>query len=56
MPPAMPTPDLAARTVELVNVPSESRHEAAAVAYVREVLPGEALYDAMDEYDSKMGR
>jgi succinyl-diaminopimelate desuccinylase len=38
-------PDLAQRTLELVNVPSESRREAEAMAYVREALPGEPLYD-----------
>jgi succinyl-diaminopimelate desuccinylase len=42
---AVSTPDLAARTLELVDVPSESRHEAAAIELVRSLLPGEALYD-----------
>ncbi len=42
---AVPISDLAARTLELVDVPSESRHEAAAMELVRSVLPGEALYD-----------
>jgi succinyl-diaminopimelate desuccinylase len=42
---AMPAPDLAARTLELVDVPSESRHEAAAMELVRSLLPGEPLYD-----------
>ena len=41
----MPSPDLAERTLQLVDVPSESRSEAALVALVREVLPGTALYD-----------
>jgi succinyl-diaminopimelate desuccinylase len=41
----MPVSDLAARTLELVNVPSESRREAGAMALVRRLLPGEALYD-----------
>jgi succinyl-diaminopimelate desuccinylase len=42
---AMPASDLAARTLELVNVPSESRREAAAMELVRRLLPGEPLYD-----------
>jgi succinyl-diaminopimelate desuccinylase len=41
----MPASDLAARTLELVDVPSESRHESAAMALVRSLLPGEPLYD-----------
>ncbi|HVS86105.1 MAG TPA: M20/M25/M40 family metallo-hydrolase, partial [Gaiellaceae bacterium] len=41
----MPTPDLAGRTLELVDISSESRDEAAAMAYVRATLGGEALYD-----------
>ena len=41
----MGTPDLAGRTLELVDVASESRHEAAAMAYVRAALGGEPLYD-----------
>ena len=41
----MPSPDLAERTLQLVDVPSESRSEAALVALVREVLPGTAQYD-----------
>ena len=45
MTPAMPASDLAARTLELVNVPSESRREAAAMELVRSLLPGEPLYD-----------
>jgi succinyl-diaminopimelate desuccinylase len=42
---AVPTPDLAERTLQLVDVPSESRSEAALVALVRELLPGDAVYD-----------
>jgi succinyl-diaminopimelate desuccinylase len=45
MTPAVPTPDLAARTLELVDVPSESYAEAAAMELVRGVLPGDPLYD-----------
>ncbi|MDX6485975.1 MAG: succinyl-diaminopimelate desuccinylase, partial [Gaiellaceae bacterium] len=45
MPPTVSTPDLAARTLQLVDVPSESRSEGAAVVLVRELLPGPALYD-----------
>jgi len=45
MTPAMPASDLAARTLELVNVPSESRREAAAMELVRRLLPGEPIYD-----------
>ena len=45
MTPAMPASDLAARTLELVDVPSESRHEGAAMELVRSLLPGEPLYD-----------
>jgi succinyl-diaminopimelate desuccinylase len=41
----MPSPDLAERTLQLVDVPSESRSEAAVVALVRELLPGDALFD-----------
>jgi succinyl-diaminopimelate desuccinylase len=39
------SPDLTGRTLQLVDVPSESRSEAALVALVRELLPGDALYD-----------
>jgi succinyl-diaminopimelate desuccinylase len=42
---AVPVPDLAARTLQLVDVPSESRQEAALVALVREVVPLDPLYD-----------
>jgi succinyl-diaminopimelate desuccinylase len=38
-------PDLAARTLQLVDTPSESRHEAEAMELVRSLLPGPALYD-----------
>jgi succinyl-diaminopimelate desuccinylase len=41
----MPALDLASRTLELVDVPSESRREAAAMELVRGLLPGEPLYD-----------
>jgi succinyl-diaminopimelate desuccinylase len=41
----MPASDLAKRTLQLVDVPSESRHEGAAIELVRSLLPGEALYD-----------
>jgi len=39
------SPDLAQRTLQLVDVPSESRSEAALVALVRELVPGDAIYD-----------
>jgi len=42
---AVPTPDLAARTLELVDVLSESRQEADAMELVRGLLPGQPLYD-----------
>jgi succinyl-diaminopimelate desuccinylase len=45
---AVPIPDLAARTLELVDLPSESRHEAGIVALVRELVPLEPLYDDGD--------
>jgi succinyl-diaminopimelate desuccinylase len=45
MTPAVPTPDLVSRTLQLVDVPSESRHEAAVMDLVRSLLPGEPLYD-----------
>jgi succinyl-diaminopimelate desuccinylase len=41
----MPASDLAARTLELVDVPSESRNEGAAMELVRGLLPGEPLHD-----------
>jgi len=45
MTPAMPASDLAARTLELIDIPSESRHESGAMELVRSLLPGEPLYD-----------
>src|SRR6185437_11797927 len=45
MTPAMPDSDLAARTLELVDIPSESRRERHAMELVRSLLPGEPLYD-----------
>jgi succinyl-diaminopimelate desuccinylase len=48
MTPAVPNPDLASRTLELVDVPSESRQEAAAMDLVRRLMPGEPLYDDGD--------
>jgi succinyl-diaminopimelate desuccinylase len=42
---AVPTPDLTARTLQLVDVPSESRSERAAVDLVRELMPGVPVYD-----------
>jgi succinyl-diaminopimelate desuccinylase len=44
----MPAPDLAARTLELVDVPSPSRAEGAAMDLVRGLLPGAPLYDDGD--------
>jgi succinyl-diaminopimelate desuccinylase len=41
-------PDLARTTLELVNTPSESRHEAAAVDLIRSLMPGPAVYDDGD--------
>jgi succinyl-diaminopimelate desuccinylase len=41
----VPASDLAARTLQLVDVPSESRREAELVALVRELVPLEPLYD-----------
>ena len=45
MTPAVGAPDLAATTLALVDVASESRHEADAVAFVREALPDKPLFD-----------
>jgi succinyl-diaminopimelate desuccinylase len=45
MTPAMPDSDLASRTLELVDIPSESRNERAAMELVRSLLPGDPLYD-----------
>ncbi len=42
---AVPDSPLAARTLELVDVPSESRDESAVLEVVRGLLPGPALYD-----------
>jgi len=42
---AVPVPDLAARTLQLVDVLSESRREAELVALVRRLAPGRPLYD-----------
>ncbi len=42
---AVPVPDLAARTLQLVDIPSESRREAELVALVRRLVPLEPLYD-----------
>jgi succinyl-diaminopimelate desuccinylase len=45
MTPAVQSPDLAARTLQLIDVPSESRAEAALVALVRELVDDEPVYD-----------
>jgi succinyl-diaminopimelate desuccinylase len=45
MTPAVSTPDLASRTLQLVDVPSESRSEVALVELVRDLVPGPAHYD-----------
>jgi len=42
---AVPTPALAATTLRLVDVPSESRSEAAIVELVRDLVPGRPVYD-----------
>ena len=42
---AVPVPDLAARTLQFVDVPSESRFEAAAVELVRGLMPGAPHFD-----------
>src|SRR2546421_8717034 len=42
---AVPPPDLAARTLQLVDMPSESRSESAAVELVRQLMPGAPIYD-----------
>jgi succinyl-diaminopimelate desuccinylase len=44
----MPASDLAARTLELVDIPSESRCEVLVMELVRRRLPGEPLYDDGD--------
>ena len=48
MTPAVPASDLVARTLELVDISSESRREQAAMELVRSLLPGEPLYDDGD--------
>ena len=45
MTPAMLDSDLATRTLELVDIPSESRREQAAMELVRSLLPGQPLFD-----------
>jgi succinyl-diaminopimelate desuccinylase len=45
MPPVPGAPDLAETTLRLVDAPSESRAEGPAVDLVRELMPGEAVYD-----------
>ena len=42
---AVPVPDLAQTTLRLVDTPSESRREAAAVALIRALMPGTPAYD-----------
>ena len=42
---AVPTTDLATTTLRLVDVPSESRSEAAIVELVRDLVPGPPVYD-----------
>ena len=42
---AVPTTDLAATTLRLVDVPSESRSEATIVKLVRDLMPGPPVYD-----------
>jgi succinyl-diaminopimelate desuccinylase len=44
----MPASDLATRTLELVDVASESRQERVVMDLVRSLLPGEPLYDDGD--------
>jgi succinyl-diaminopimelate desuccinylase len=45
MPPVPGAKDLAETTLRLVDTPSESRAEAAAVELVRQLVPGEPVYD-----------
>jgi succinyl-diaminopimelate desuccinylase len=45
MPLAVSAPDLAARTLQLVDTASESRAEAPLVALVRELVPADPVYD-----------
>src|SRR5712691_3715393 len=42
---AVAASDLAATTLALVDIASESRHEAEAVAFIRDALPDAPLYD-----------
>src|SRR5262245_2327200 len=44
----MAGPDLARRTLELVDIPSPSRREAEAMRYVAEALPGEPVWASSD--------
>jgi succinyl-diaminopimelate desuccinylase len=46
----MPASELATRTLELVDVPSESRREQVAMDLVRSLLPDEPLYDDGDAF------
>ena len=52
------TPDLATRALELVSIPSISHDEAAAAAYVAEIMPGEPVYadDLSTVYASRTGK
>ena len=43
------TPDLATRAVELVSIPSVSRDEAAASAYVAQAMPWEPVFANDDD-------
>jgi succinyl-diaminopimelate desuccinylase len=45
MPPVSGAPDLAETTLRLVDAPSESHAEGPAVDLVRELMPGDAVYD-----------
>jgi succinyl-diaminopimelate desuccinylase len=45
MPPVPSASDLAGTTLRLVDAPSESRAESPAVDLIRELMPGDALYD-----------
>ena len=45
MPPVPGRPDLAETTLRLVDTPSESRFETPAVELIRELLPGDPVYD-----------
>ena len=52
------TPDLATRALELVSIPSVSHDEAAAAAYVAEIMPGEPVYadNLSTVYASRTGK